>query len=71
MTAQEKQLGNVLKRCNRTLEHIEKEFANLELARDKISTESPEYFLISRAMGSFNEAKSDLSIVINRIKNKY
>ena len=70
MTAQEKRLDNVLKRCNRTLEHIEKEFANLELARDKISTESPEYILISRAMGSFKEAKSDLAIVVSRIKNR-
>ena len=71
MTAQEKRLNNVLKRCNRTLEHIEQEFTNLELARDKTSTESPEYFLISRAMGALNEAKCDLTIVVSRIKNTY
>ncbi|MBD5237739.1 MAG: hypothetical protein HDS62_09495 [Bacteroidales bacterium] len=70
MTAKEKRELNVIKRAERTVIRIDKELENLNKAREKLSTESVEYFLIGQAKGQLMEAQSDLKIVISRMRNK-
>ena len=70
MTAKEKRELNVIKRVERTVIRIDKELENLSKARDKLSSESVEYFLIGQARGQLGEAQSDLKIVISRMRNK-
>ena len=69
MTAAEKRLANVLKRCQRTICRLDKEIDNLELGKGKLSFESPEYHLIGEAQKGIYEAKGDLQIVVTRIEN--
>ena len=70
MTAKEKRELNVIKRAERTVIRIDKELENLNKAREKLITESVEYFLIGQAKGQLMEAQSDLKIVISRMRNK-
>ncbi|MDE6410032.1 MAG: hypothetical protein K2K81_07305 [Muribaculaceae bacterium] len=70
MTSKEKRLNNVLKRSERAISKIDKEMDNLDKARDKVSMESAEYYLLSKAAESLNEAKGHLEIVRNRIKTQ-
>ena len=70
MTSKEKRVTNVLNRCKRSIVKIDKEMDNLDKARDKVSMESPEYYLLYEALGSLNKAKGHLEIVGNRIKTQ-
>lgn len=65
-----KRLQHVVRRSERTITRITKEIENLTMARDKLSFESEEHYILGQAIEGLYEASSHLNIAKNRITYK-